>query len=167
MLYWRPTPDDNRMASATTMTLFSISKSVYTDRLISWPRFLNQHAPDPPHCELPDPSSFNAILASSPKLSAFFFDVSNMFHQIILPRQFADLLSLPAVVIEKLDVDLQIFVLEDLRKRYPNCRFRLTDRVQPSKFDPVQDLSYCYISSNSIGNTQIWISLISANIQVA
>ena len=96
-------PSYTQLANSIQLTLFAVSKAEKRTRLISWPRVQNDALPDPTYTHLPEPSLFEAIAASAPKLSAYYLDVSNMFHNIILLDWLAKLFPLQTMNMRELD----------------------------------------------------------------
>lgn len=78
--------DYRLLASTIQMSIFSVTKSEASDRLISWPQVQNALLPDPPQVSLPNPGLFDQIKSSSERLSAVYLDIENMFHNIFLPK---------------------------------------------------------------------------------
>lgn len=92
-----------QLAPHLELTLFAVSKTEKTDRLISWPRTQNMLMPEPPYTPLPDPSLYSSIHQTAGKLQAFSLDVANQFHNIVLPQWLARLFPMKPVCISQLD----------------------------------------------------------------
>jgi len=93
----------SKLAKRLTMTSFAVRKDEKKDRMISWPRFQNMILPDPPYTELPTPDLFSTIrIEKEAKLEGFYFDISNMFHNIRLPKALAKLMPLTPVTASSL-----------------------------------------------------------------
>lgn len=100
----------SKLADFIQITLFAVTKSPEEDRLISWPRIQNHLLSDPPHTHLPSPDLFQSIMVKSPSLSAFNFDVANMFHNIALLQCISMLFPLPKVKLSDLPPPLVTFL---------------------------------------------------------
>lgn len=65
MLFWHldalRTAQLHLLANTLRLTLFEVSKTPDTDRLISWPRAVNQLYPGLPEFDFPDPSLFAQV----------------------------------------------------------------------------------------------------------
>ena len=119
MLNWSRIKDEGRLyrelATDITMTLFSVVKSETADRLISWPRWQNEYMPNPPYTDLPSPDLFSSIYShEDPKLSATYFDLSNMFHYLRIPKAVAKYLPLQPVKYGNLPEDVQAMIVREL-----------------------------------------------------
>ena len=120
------TQEYRAMASKITMTSFAVRKDQNHDRMISWPRVQNSYMPQPPHTELPSPDMFSSIrVPDSATLSGFYFDIDNMFHNIMLPSALSRLMplapvkasSLSPATLQKIEEDFgrPILLSENLR----------------------------------------------------
>ena len=99
--------DDRLIQDTITVTLFAVTKNADTDRLISWPRTQNDFLPTPPRTSLPDPSLFASLTAPTSNLSAFFLDIKDMFHNIVLPPHLSSLFPMPPIAFGNLAPNLQ------------------------------------------------------------
>lgn len=110
MLHWSSVAQEDDeyrvLADKVEMTLFAVTKDMYCDRLISWPRVQNELLP-PPFVSLPDPSLLGGIRCDSNGASAIFLDIQNMYHNIPLPHQLARLFPLRPVSLHQLPPPFQ------------------------------------------------------------
>lgn len=96
------------------ITSFVITKSVTSDRLISWIRIANLFsvAPIPP--DLPDPSFIRIHQLRDEQLVRIWLDVANMFHnQIVLPVM-VNLFLFPPTRLGYLEVATQNHIIREL-----------------------------------------------------
>lgn len=98
----------SELADTITMTSFAVTKDEERDCLISWPRVQNELIGDPPPVELPNPCSFSKMQVDrGSSRKAFFFYISNMFHNICLPSWLARFFPLQPVRFGNLPGHLQ------------------------------------------------------------
>ena len=101
-------PQHRSLAANLKMTSFAVAKSETRDRLISWPRVQNDLMPVPPYKELPNPSLYsNLRLTTTSSAGGFYFDVSNIFHNIRLPTAMVKYFPLMPVAFGHLPAQLQ------------------------------------------------------------
>lgn len=119
LLHWRLDEVRNtrlsNYAHLLQLTIFAITKSIHTDRLISWPRLANYVSLLPPKPDLPDSSLFE-YLCVEPKANneeaGIYLDVANMFHNMPLPIPMTDLFPLPTISFAELDQEAQASILK-------------------------------------------------------
>ena len=68
--------------------------------------------PQPPYTSLPNPTMFEAIRLQGEDPGAFFFDISNMFHNGTLPLWLARLLPLQPVQFSRLQTHTQLRIMQ-------------------------------------------------------
>lgn len=111
ILFWCrndfPSTPLQRMANKLQLTLFAVSKTPNTDRLISWSCIINQLCSDPLEPDFPYPSLFAQVRSIGSIQSAIYMDVNNMFHNGRLSPQLADLFPLPTILLSQLPTWLQ------------------------------------------------------------
>ena len=116
MFHWERASDrqirPNQQQSILTMNLFAVNKDEHRDRLISRPKLQSETFPKPPNPDLPNPSFWNCLLHDSGTPSAVFFDMTNMFHQILLPESWRKYFPLTAILCKDLPSALR-HVLEE------------------------------------------------------
>lgn len=101
MLVWRR--EDNRrtllsrIERVIEMTIFAISKSSETMRLICWPRIPNNSALDPPKPDFLHPRLFGHITTCERQLNGAYLDAENMLHNLRIPPHVRDLFALPEI----------------------------------------------------------------------
>lgn len=112
------------------MSSFAVKKYGIYDRLISWPRLQNLLFLDAPDVDLPSPNLFGGLF-HHPQ-SGFALDVSNMFHNMLLPRWLSDCLPLGSVAFGDLRRDAQQQAMQDLKlPRRPAQTTRLFPTRKP------------------------------------
>lgn len=115
-------------------------KDADSDRLISWPRSQNTLFATPPDVDLPHPGVLSRVHIPHARARAtlgFELDVSNMFHQLVLPRWLSLLLPVAPVAFGDLAGHAQRVVMLQLglKKRPPqNTRLRPHLRTMPMGF---------------------------------
>lgn len=119
MISWRDEASiessDLAMVKACTMSLFAVRKDDDADRLISWPRTQNDLFLNVTPIDLPDPSLFGRLeIARDAALCGFAIDVSNMFHNIVLPSWMSAMFPMPALVFGNMPGPLQRAVMRAL-----------------------------------------------------
>lgn len=98
-----------RLANVLTTSTFAVAKDDKKDRLISWPKVYNGLFPPPPFIDLPNPGLFQKIIPQTQqKHTDFFFDVANMFHNIVLPSNMQLIFPFKAVPFGNLSATLQL-----------------------------------------------------------
>lgn len=124
------------LAKRLTMTSFAVRKDDKRDRMISWPRYQNLILPDAPYTELPSPDLFDTIrIEKESKLAGFYFDISNMFHNIRLPRALAKLMPLTPVKVSSLSARTIVAIEANFgRKLHPHENIRPIQTTLPMGF---------------------------------
>ena len=113
---WDPT---GTHPSPLIMRSFAVRKDEQRDRLISWPKHQNEHFPPPPNPELPNPSFWNNLLLRDCQPSAVYFDVTNMFHHILLPQAWWAFFPLTPIILSSLPPSLQQKLTQHLGQNLP------------------------------------------------
>lgn len=105
------------LADVIQLTLSAVTISEENDPLISWPRIQNQLLPDRPYTPLPNWDLFDSIITDCASVSTFYFDVANMFHDIILPEAVLQLFPMPKLNLHELPDSLSVY----LCKTFAGC----------------------------------------------
>lgn len=100
------------------MTLFNITKDVSQKLLISWPWIVNELCAGHPSPGFPESTHLSQILHEDGTLKGIYLDLSNMFHNLPLPRHFPDLLPLLLVRFGDLPVYNKQHISEVLRWQF-------------------------------------------------
>lgn len=80
------------------VTNFAVTKDIDADRLFTWPRLHNHLFAEIPYIDLPDPSLFIRIITSQgTTATGAAIEVTNMFHNIVLPRWLSYLLLFTSI----------------------------------------------------------------------
>lgn len=105
-----------RRMNLIAMSAFAVTKDEDSDRLISWPRFQNALLPPPPTVDLPTPDLFGRLhISPSMKCAAFAADVSNMFHNILLPPWLSNIFAFPPMAFGNLPGETQHHIMQSLK----------------------------------------------------
>lgn len=122
LLVWRLEADPKTPQSSFTaiieVTLFAVSKSHYKELMISSPGLVNRFCEDPPAPDIPESSLLSFIKAWPGKLSGFYLEVSNIFHNLPLRPPFHDLFPHPTVCFADLPGQTRNSILDQLNLTY-------------------------------------------------
>lgn len=133
-------PLDSSFADEITVSSIAVCKDYESDRLISWPRLQNSYFEQPPDVDLPHPGVLSRVHLHSKSVRAtqgFEMDVTNMFHQLVLPRWLSMLLPFTKVVFGNLTGAAQLALMRKLefdKRPRQNSLFRPHLRTMPMGF---------------------------------
>ena len=155
MLTWTAVKSEttatSMLADAITMTSFAVTKNDYRDRLISWPRIQNLLFLTPPPVSLPDPSIFTRLrVTGKGKLSGFYLDIENMFHNIRLPSHLIKFFLLSKVRFGNLPAQLQMHLVSVL-----GYRLHQGDLVRPYQSTLPMGFKWAVYVAHSISKSAI------------
>ncbi|KAI0563493.1 hypothetical protein FGB62_38g110 [Gracilaria domingensis] len=166
MLHWSKTSNEHasysKLANKLTMSLFAVVKDANNDRLIGWPRVQNAFMPRPPITDLPIPDLFaNIKLKSHIESFGIFFDKSNMFHCIRLPRHFAMLFPMKTIQFLQLDHETQLAVMQDTGRI-----FLPTDFVRPLQATMPMGFTWSVAIAHRLANACLRIAYSCARMKI-